>query len=219
VATFSTVLGLKLNQDSDPFLLSDFIANWDILDASPGTFICTSTSLPNWGSGQKGRLVFQTDTKQLAYWTGSAWKDMVNTAPSFAGGATIGTAMNPGSTPNFNVVTFTTPRASSLAVIMTGAYQCPNNKSQDGWQTITFDGVSQQMGSFLDPIRFVGNSLDSAATAGCTVTSVAVIPSVSSGQHKLGIQPVISSHYSTAITMIGARVIGLVASFSGGNSL
>ena len=51
------------------------------------------------------------------------------------------------------------------------------------------------------------------------MTSVAVIPSVSSGQHKLGIQPVISSHYSTAITMIGARVIGLVASFSGGNSL
>ena len=40
------VHGLKLNAPTDPFQLSDFVANWQILDASPGTFICTSASRP-----------------------------------------------------------------------------------------------------------------------------------------------------------------------------
>ena len=50
MATYSTVMGLKLNDPSDSFELSDFVANWETIDASPGTYICTSNTRPNWGA-------------------------------------------------------------------------------------------------------------------------------------------------------------------------
>lgn len=219
MATYSTVLGLKLNDQSDPFELSDFVANWQLLDASPGAFICTSTSRPNWGISQKGRLIFMTDLKQLSYWDGAAWQDLRDSAPVFASGSYINTSMNPGGSATFNVLTFTTPRPSALAIFVSGTYQCSNNQNQDAWQSVLFDGVKQTMGGYREQIRFAGNSQDSSNTAGTNATSMAVIPSVVGGQHKIGIQVDISSAYSTALKLIGVKVMAFIALYSVGNSL
>jgi hypothetical protein len=219
VATYSTVLGLKLNQLSDPFELSDFVANWSILDANPGYFICTSVSKPSWGAAQAGRMIFMTDLKQLSWWSGTAWNDLRDSAPVFAGGSYLSVACNPGSTGVFNVLTFTTPRPSSLAIWLSGTYNCPNNKSQNSYQSVVFDGAQQTIGSFREQVRFAGISGDTGFAVGTNAASLAMIPTVSAGQHRIGVQVDVSSSYNTAITLVGVKVMAMIALYATGNSL
>lgn len=219
MATFSTILGLKLNSQSDPFQLADFIQNWGILDASPGIFICTSTSRPSWTSSQSGRLIFMTDQKCLSYWNGTSWNDLRDSAPVFAGGVLINSHVNPGTTASYNVLTLTTPRTSALAIILTGAYTCANNVAQAASQWVSFDGVQQQMGGFQETMRFPGTPGDSGQALGIEAVSLAVIPSVSPGQHKIGVQVSVSGAYRPSIGVTGAKVIGIMSAYSSANSL
>lgn len=218
MATYSTVLGLKLNQLGDPFELSDFTANWGILDASPGTFICTSVSRPSWGTAQAGRMIFMTDLKQLSYWTGTAWADLRDSAPTFAGGTVVNVSCNPGSTGIFNVLTFTTPRPSAMALFVSASYRWQNNKVQGLYQTVAFDGVTQPMG-YPESVRLPGTAGDDGSDAGTNATSVAVIPSVAAGQHKIGLQVNIWSSYNVPVKLTGVKAIGLISLYSTGNTL
>lgn len=220
MATYSTILGLKLNGESDPFQLSDFIANWNVLDASPGIFICTSTSRPNWNTSQAGRMIFMKDLKQLSFWGGTAWNDLRDAAPVFAGGVYMNVACNPGSSSTHTLLTFTTPRPCALSIWLTGTYNFPDNKDQDAWQSVSFDGVQQLMGGFREQIRFAG-APDASGTpsSGENATSMAVIPSVPAGQHKIGIQVDVSSTYKTAISLVGAKTIGMISLYASNNSL
>jgi len=220
MATYSTVLGLKLSGESDPFLLSDFIQNWQLLDSSPGIFICTSATRPSWGANQDGRLIFMTDLKQLSYWESVfGWHDLRDSSPVYAGGSYLNVACNPGSSGVFNILTFTTPRPSALAVWLSGTYNYPNNKTQDGWQSVTFDGVQQTIGSYREQVRFAGNAADAGNAAGVNATSLAVIPSVSAGQHRIGVQVDVSSSYKTAITLVGVKAIAMISLYSSANAL
>jgi hypothetical protein len=212
-------MGLKLNDEADPFQLSDFVENWELLDASPGTYICTSTSQPNWDSSQAGRLIFMTDTKQLAYWTGTAWTDLRDSAPVFAGGSYINKLVNPGTSPTFSVLTFTTPRPCSMAIWASATYNWPNNQTQDGYQVVTFDGVAGFMGSFREQVRFAGNSGDSGTNTGTNMMSMQIIPSVSAGQHIIGLQPQISSSYKVAVNLVGVKIVAMMALYASGNAL
>lgn len=217
MATYSTVLGLKLNQLSDPFELSDFVANWDILDASPGTFICTSVSRPSWGTSQAGRMIFMTDLKQLSYWTGTAWADLRDAVPTFAGGTYLDVKCNPGSSGTFNILTFTTPRPCSMAIFASATYNYPNNKTQDVYQSVMFDGVQQYLG-YREQIRMSPTGGDSGVAAGTNAASVAQIPALSAGQHKIGMQVQVGT-YNTPITLIGVKVVAMISLYQSGNSL
>lgn len=219
MATYSTVQGLKLNDLSDPFQLSDFTGNWNILDRSPGAFICTSTSRPSWGTAQAGRLILMTDLKQLSYWTGTAWADLRDAAPVFAGGVFVNQVANPGASPVYNVLTFTTPRPCAMAIWLSGTYGYPNNKFQNANQAITFDGVAGFMGGYQEQIRFSGNDLDNGAEASITCVSMQIIPSVSAGQHRIGARLQVGSQYHVAINVTGYKVIGMIALYSSGNVL
>ncbi len=219
MATYSTILGLKLNDQSDPFQLSDFIQNWELLDASPGVFICTSTARPNWSSSQAGRMIFMTDLKQLSYWTGTAWADLRDAAPVFAGGTYINKMVNPGTSPTFNILTFTTPRPCAMAIWLSATYNWRNNQNQDGYQVVVFDGVAGFMGSFREQIRFAGNSGDSGNNTGNNIMSLQVIPSVSAGQHTIGVQPQISSNYQVAVNLVGVKIIAMMSLYASGNVL
>ena len=218
MATYSTVLGLKLNQLSDPFELSDFVANWDILDASPGTFICTSVSRPSWGAAQAGRMIFMTDLKQLSYWTGTGWADLRDSVPTFAGGAFMSVTCNPGSSGIFNMLTFTTPRPCAMSIFASATYNWPNNKSQDLYQTVTFDGGQQFLG-YREQLRLAAVAADNGLNAGTNATSVALVPSVAAGQHKIGMEVQVGSTYNTPILLIGLKVVAMISLFAGGNSL
>lgn len=218
MATFSTMLGLKLNAQSDPFQLSDFVSNWGIIDASPGTYICTSTSRPAWNASQAGRLIFMTDLKQMSYWTGTAWADLRDSAPVFAGGTYLGTSVNPGAQPIFNILTFTTPRPSALAIWAEATYNYPNNKTQDAFQSVIFDGAGAGIGSYREQVRFAGNSGDSGSPTGINALSMAVVPSVNPGQHTIGVK-MQNGSYPVAITLVGVKIMAMIATYASNNVL
>lgn len=222
MATYSTVLGLKLNAESDLFQLSDFNANYQILDQSPGIYICTSTTRPNWGAGQDGRLIFMTDLKQTSYWNHvSGWTDLRDSAPMFAGGYYLNTAFNPGANSTVNLLTFTTPRPAGLAVWLSGTYSYPPTSSQIASQAISVDGTPSVMGSFQEEVRFVGDASATSPgqTASNSIVSMTMVPAVTAGQHHIGVRVEISTHYSTSVTLTGVKIMALLAAYAPGNSL
>lgn len=74
MTTPSPKLGLALPSQADPFSTADIRANWEKIDASPGTFICTSTTRPSWTAAQAGRKIYETNTGLEWVWSGTAWK-------------------------------------------------------------------------------------------------------------------------------------------------
>lgn len=220
MATFTTILGLKVNDESDSFSLADFTGNWRLLDQSPGIFICSSTSRPNWGPDQAGRFIFMNDLKARSFWDGASWNDEVSATPFFASGQYLNTPCAAGqSTIEAATLTFTTPRPSALAILMTATYNWVNTQDQDAWQSILFDGVKQLLGNWREQIRCSGDRSDNGHTAGINVCSFAMIPSVTAGQHQIGLQVDVSGNYRTPITLIGVKTMALVASFSSSNVL
>lgn len=218
MATFSTYLGLKLNASTDPFLLSDFVANWDLIDASPGINICTSSTRPSLNSGQAGMLIFMTDLKQLSYWNGTSWQDLRDSAPVFSGSSLLNTSLAKNTSPTFTIVNLTTPRPSSLAVIMTGTYQCGNASTQDAFQSILVDGTPYIMGH-REQIRFNAILTDTNNTEGLTCTSIGIVPSITAGPHTVGIKVDVSNNYPSPITLYGVKIMAFIALYSGTNSL
>ncbi|MGW1436861.1 hypothetical protein ACWD7M_16620 [Streptomyces griseus] len=78
-------LGLKTYDQSDPFLRQDFNDNSARLDASPGVYICTSSSRPAWGPSQAGMRAYETDTRREIHWTGSAWREPLSATVAWPG--------------------------------------------------------------------------------------------------------------------------------------
>jgi hypothetical protein len=218
LATFSNYLGLKLNSQTDPFLLSDFVANWSLIDASPGINICTSSTRPSLSTGQAGMLIFMSDLKQLSYWNGTSWQDLRDSSPVFSASSLLNTAMAKNTSPTFTILNLTTPRASSLAVIMSANYLCNNEQSQDLYQSVLVDGTSFIMGH-REQIRFTGNLNDSGNTAGQEVTSLAIVPTLAAGTHTVGIKVDMSNSYPTPVTLYGVKILAFIALYSGTNSL
>lgn len=217
MATFSTLLGLKLNAPTDPFQLSDFIQNWNILDANPGVFICTSGSRPSYTSGQAGRLIFMTDLKQLSYWNGSSWNDLRDSAPVFAGGSFINSNISMGASPTVSVCTFTTPRPCAISVILSATYSIPAQVGISFFQSITFDGQQQQLGSYRE--RWQIADLPALLPTQFNIASLAVIPSVAAGSHTIGVLVQNSNSFSTSLNLIGAKTIGMISLYNTNNTL
>lgn len=222
MSTYSTVLGLKINDESDLFQLADFNSNYEILDQSPGTYICTSTTRPNWGPGQDGRLIFMTDLKQLSYWNHvSGWTDLRDAAPMFAGGYFLNAAFNPGANSTVNLLTFTTPRPAGLAVWLSGTYAYPPKSSQIAAQAIAVDGTPAVMGSYQEQVRFVGDAAATSSTqsASNSIVSMTMIPAITAGQHQIGVRVEVSTQYSTSVILTGVKIMALLAAFAPGNAL
>lgn len=217
MATYSTMLNLKLNAPADPFLLSDFVSNFDILDANPGVFICTSASRPSYGAGQAGRIIFMTDLKQLSYWTGSTWADLRDSVPVFGGGTYINQAISAGASPNFQAVNLVTPRPCAMAIVLSATYSVPVQAGVEFYQQITFDGNSQMFGGYREHYQIA--DLPAVEPTICSITSLAVIPSVASGSHTIGVLVQLTNTFSTALTIVGVKAFGLIGTYSASNSL
>jgi hypothetical protein len=221
IATYSTYLGLKLNSATDPFLLSDFIGNWTILDGSPGVYVCTSTSRPAWTAAQGGRLIFMTDYKALSFWDGAAWNDCRDAAPVFASGVYLNANIAKGTTGTYTVINLTTPRACSLAIAVTGTYQCVATSYQDVWQRVLVDGVGatgNQLGGYREQLRFTA-SPGTSGNAGMCGTSFQVVTGITPGAHTIGLAADIGTITNTAITIIGIKAMAWIALTSPTNSL
>lgn len=77
MATSTTRLGLTKPAGSDVVDVAVLNANADKIDAAVGIVVCTSTTRPT--SPFTGQQIYETDTKQLQTYTGSAWQPTVNT--------------------------------------------------------------------------------------------------------------------------------------------
>jgi hypothetical protein len=216
LATYSSYLGLKLNAPTDPFQLSDFVANWGILDASPGVFICTSASRPAWVATQAGRMIFMTDLKQLSWFDGAAWNDLRDSAPVFMAGSNIEVSISAGASPTYPVCSFVTPRPCALAIWVTGTYTVNPNQQQELIQNITLDGVNVSQGGYNDRTLMAGTTSQNDYR---TVPSITVVASVTSGSHIIGINPQVQANTSAPIFIKGARAMGMIALYSNSNSL
>ena len=221
MATFSQYLGLKLNSSTDQFLLSDFIGNWTIIDGSPGVFICTSSTRPSWTSQQAGKLIFMTDYECLSFWNGSAWLDCRDAVPVFAAGALFNSSVAHNTSATFTVISLTVPRTCSLAITLTGTYQCPSGSSQDVWQRVLFDGVgstANQLGGYREQARFSANA-GTSATAGHSLTTHQVITGVSPGTHTVGLGVDIGGSSNQSVNVVGAKSLAMIAVTASNNSL
>lgn len=78
MATNTPKTGLVRPALLDQHLITHFQTNADILDKIPGAFLCTSSTRPStWGVNQTGRTIWETDTKLLWHWSGSAWERLL----------------------------------------------------------------------------------------------------------------------------------------------
>lgn len=221
MATFSTYLGLKLNGASDPFLLSDFIANWTILDGAPGVFICTSSSRPAWTAAQGGRLIFMTDYECLSFWNGTAWLDCRDAVPMFASGTYLNANVAHNTTASYTVVNLTCPRTCSLAIAITGTYLCAANSSQDVWQRVLVDGVgstANQLGGYREQLRFTATA-GLAGNAGMCATSLQVVTGITAGAHTIGLGVNAGNVGTAPINVQGIKAMAWIAATNPGNSL
>jgi len=221
VATFSTYLGLKLNSASDPFLLSDFIANWTLLDGSPGVFICTSSTRPAWTAAQAGRMIFMLDYECLSFWNGTAWLDCRDAAPVFASGIFLNSNIAHNTTGTFTVINLTVPRTCSLAIAVTGTYLCAANSSQDLWQRVLVDGVgstANQLGGYREQLRFVGDP-GVGGNGGLCATSLQVVPGITAGAHTVGLAVDVGNISNASVNIVGAKALAWLAVTSAGNTL
>lgn len=217
MATFSNYLALKLNAPTDPFLLSDFITNWNILDASPGVFICTSATRPAYNASQTGRLIFLTDLKKLEWWNGTSFQaDALYAPPVFHGGAALNTNMARGSSPTFTCLNYTISRPCSVAIILTAEYAIGARTYQELFQSIHQDGLPIATG-FREHVIVSAENI--AHTAYYAVTSVAAISSVAAGSHTVGGLVQVQSTTSASVTLDGMKAVVIASNYTLSNSL
>ena len=119
MATYTSRLGLKRNDGSDPFKRQDFVDNANRLDAAPGVHVCTSSTRPTWASGQAGRLIYETDTNSLFHWNSTAFVAQLTTPLTWAGGIAPGATLSTNATASYNFANINAPRATNLIIVGT----------------------------------------------------------------------------------------------------
>lgn len=212
MSTLTPRLGLKRPDGSDPFLAQDFVDNYDKLDAAPGVHICTSTTKPNWGSAQAGRVAFLTDYKAFQWWDGSAWQSERSASGMFAGGALFDATLSKNASVVYNLLNFTTPRPCQLAVWLNMTLACDSRFSQSVFGRIVFDGGDTLLGGYSDSLRFTGNSGDTSSDAYLTMTLLGMV-SVSAGSHTIGGKVTLGA-YNTSVILRGMKTVASLAIYS-----
>lgn len=76
MTTPSPKLQLAVPTQVDDFSTDDLAANWQKIDGSPGSFICTSSTRPSWGTAHIGRKILETNTRLEWVWDGTAFQRM-----------------------------------------------------------------------------------------------------------------------------------------------
>ena len=192
MSTLSQHMGLKIPDGSDPFLRTDFVQNYNTQDKYPGNWICTSTTRPNWGAGQAGMCITETDTRRTMLWTGTTWREKLYGPAVWYGSMRPQVIIGGGTMVTYVVGTFTVNRPGSLFGIATtehalycrGRQGCTTRLMIDGADA-NFDGPNQHG-------EYVQSDFPNTSTFGTgrwydTVTSIGV-RNISAGTHSIGIR-------------------------------
>ena len=68
-------------------------------------------------------------------------------------------------------------------------------------------------------MRCAGDPYNSGGIVASSATSLTVIPSVSAGQHQIGVKTQLSNIYFSAVTLQGVKIVAFISTFASGNVL
>lgn len=212
--TPSPRLSLKRNEGSDPFLRQDFTDNWDKLDLSPGTHICTSGSRPTWGSAQAGRLIYESDLRRILAWSGVAWVEPLQVAPAWGGSMTMNSHHARGTTSSWTVATITSTRPGTLVVFTTAQLAVLPLASQQGYAYGLIDGVNRTFGSSVaNRLQWPDNNTVGAAFDHRTV-SIHSWAAITAGAHTIGVQLNVGTLSNQAVYIGGVAFTAILTNTS-----
>lgn len=218
MAQFTTKLGLKSPDGTDPFQRQDFVDNYAKLDASPGVYICDSNTRPStWTSSQAGRQIYVTDWKQFQMWTGTTFINERTAVPCFAGGAVFDASVGKQTTATYTLSTVNTPRPCTLAIIMNITMSVPSESSQFASMRINFDGTDLLMGNYSDAVRFIGNANDPSSDNQQTISALAVV-SAAVGSHSIR-GKVTTGNWNTTLTVRGLKFLAFMAEYNSSQTM
>ncbi|MFJ4902870.1 hypothetical protein [Streptomyces sp. NPDC088727] len=180
-------LGLKTHDESDPFLRQDFNDNSARLDASPGSFLCTSASRPAWGANQSGMRVYETDTRREVVWTGTAWREVLTAPPVWTGWLRPDVALGHNTHVYYKLATFNVTRPGALLVDMAVEVAIQSLYTMNLNFRVQVDGNDAQIGSSASYLR-----VEQVHTSGSGWQRSYMVPalglrSVGVGTHNFGI--------------------------------
>lgn len=201
-------LGMTRFAGSDPFLRSDIVADLDIIDQYPGTFICTSTTRPSWSAAQAGMSIQETDTGRELWWTGTGWQVKENYSRVYAGNINISTNLSKGASPAAYVVynSLTTVRPCTLAVLMTVRVQKPAATPQtinlDPW----IDGTSCAVGGGAT-LNFPDGPSGTTKNHAQVASLIGLRTGVAAGAHDIQLKVSVGTDDDNNITLSWAKAL------------
>ena len=183
---------LRLNNPgtNDPFVVSDLSENWDVLDAHPGVFICTSSTRPTWGSSNNGQLIYETD-RQLYWswrWSGSSGSFVRVAASGLLSQSLQTSTVSNSSTsaPTTIVSTSATPRPGGRRV-----------RIDCGWYAIGTNGVAGAIGLYRGSTVLAGYR--SNPGNGGSITFYEVPPTTDATTYSLRLTTSVNGSVSTVV--------------------
>lgn len=174
-------LGLIVPVGSDPFHTSDFVNNWEAVEANPG--IAVVASLP--ASGWVGQNVYNQADKQVHVWDGSTWRIPAPPVLWYFHGSpsvNIGSSSSPY---NSATVTFTVPYAITGWLVLEANVQIDDvtNAHATAWINAQIDGTTQAQAKWQNAM----SSTNSGAEAIYGTLAHTVINTLTAGSHSFKI--------------------------------
>ena len=208
MSSFTGKLQLKRPDGTDPFLRQDFIDNWNKIDAAPGLHICTSSGRPAWGSGQSGRLIFETDTERVMQWNGTAFVEPAFGPKAYSGALIFsGVTQGEGSTVRRDIGTLTVSRPTLITGAMNVRWSLPSNNYQSFSAYAAINGVN--LGPTVAQVQ-VGGLTAGLATQVLTNTILFRGSLAAAGTYTIGFNGTTGSPSgSTTITLVSAGFVAI----------
>jgi hypothetical protein len=205
----TTRLLLNSPLGSDPFKRTDFVENWDILDASPGIYICTSTSPPTWAGAQAGRKIYETDTRRIRNWNGTAWENVENytrgAAMSLAPTETLGKGVKKTYTVNS---TYNAPRPCRLLLLGSARFSQQAAFSQNVLAQPWIDGTNADISGNPNTLQFADSGTGATGSAQMTI-GLYGSRSVTAGNHSIQVRIEIGTVTNDSLYVAAFRLMVL----------
>lgn len=176
MATLTQRLRLKRHTTADRFRIQDYSDNWAILDANPGTLVCSYGTRPTgWNAAHEGRKILETDTGLEWRWTGTQFVRMgpsglLGTAQITEGISTSSTALQTAVT-----LSLTVPQGNrSVLVVVSG----PGVHNTLGLTRLALFRGPTQIQSWLQHGRLTSTANDQPEAVAMTITDAPAAGSV-----------------------------------------
>lgn len=215
MSTTSPRLGLKIPDGSDPFLRTDFVDNYGVMEGSPGTWICTSTTRPTWGAGQAGRTIRETDTRREVLWTGTAWHELLYGPAIWYGSTRPQVMLGVNTMVTYVVGTFTVTRPGSLFGLTTTEHALPCRGLIGATTRLMIDGSDANFDGPSQHGEYVQSAFPNTSTFGSdrwyqTVASMGS-RDISAGTHSIGIRVTTQGDTGIQLKLTSVRAMAMFA--------